>query len=76
MAKKKRVVHFVSYGMGGLVFDCYRKKYQEHIRSSNGQYFAKYSKPEPLRHADLRKITCPECWKNILRMAVEFADKL
>ena len=76
MAKKKRVVHFASYGCGGLVFSCYAKEIASHLASSNGEYFVKYSKPDPLRRADLRQVTCPECWQNIQEMAVAFSDVL
>jgi hypothetical protein len=91
MAKKKpekREVHFSSYGVGGLRFECCNKEWRKHIASKNEtrerfsgvssgyRTVLTYSVPTPKVRANLRQVTCPECWKNILAMAVMFAENL
>ncbi len=67
MDKKKRVVHYKSDGTGGLCFPCYKGELRAYLDNN---------KPKPQCRTSLNQVTCPECWRNILDMAVEFAGDL
>jgi hypothetical protein len=58
-----RPVHYYASGGESLYFDCYL---QERGGTSSS---AKYAHSFPRRHTDLRKVTCPECWRQIGAMA-------
>ena len=84
MAKKKRVIHYRSYSH--FSFPCCQKEMQRHIDSSTETREAfggvstgyrmvlNYTTPSPQTRADLRQVTCPECWRNILAMALSFKE--
>jgi hypothetical protein len=60
-----RPVHYAAAGTLGLAFGCYYRDLNAHLadRGVEGGLRA------PLRHTDLRRVTCPECWGEIARMA-------
>jgi hypothetical protein len=61
---KGRRVHYVAHGMGGLLFDCYRREVRAHLDTP----LAEGRPGMPARHTDLRRVTCPECWRQIAAM--------
>ena len=82
----KRFTHYQSYSHFG--FDCLSRECKAYVNSkiehkerfsdisSGFRTVTKHTKPQPTVRADLRQVTCPECWKNILSMAIAFADNL
>jgi hypothetical protein len=72
-----RPVHYAAATTRGMVFSCYDRELQQHVDSGreDGARFRKvYSMPAPLRHTDLSKVTCPECWRAIAKMAQELVE--
>lgn len=81
-----RVVHYAAHGRGGLAFPCYfaelevwsadwkkvdaeKKRLYDAGRTRDGLDL-RGAVPMPLRHTDLRKVTCPKCWESIAGMLV------
>ena len=77
---KQRVVHYAAHGTSGVAFDCYHAEMKAHLDSS----YKVTPDPDPNRwsapktlyrlnppkgHTDLRRVTCPACWKEIRAMA-------
>ena len=80
---KLRPVHYAAHGSGGLAFRCYHRDLRAHLDSGTtvpavkrpGHFSAptrKYGRPTPLRHTDLSKVTCRECWAAIRKMALRW----
>jgi hypothetical protein len=71
-ARARRPVHYAGAGTNALAFDCFYRDLRAHANSGEpvGKYGSRrYPVPTPLRHTDLRRVTCAECWGTIRKMA-------
>lgn len=73
-----RPIHYAAHGRRSLAFDCFVAEVVEWEKGLidepgplPGWMQRKATTPYPRKTTDLSKITCPECWKEIRRMAKE-----
>ena len=71
-----RPTHYAAATTGGLAFKCFYRELRAHIESaydapSKGGTFTvqRHHLPRPKRHTDLRRVTCSECWYQIMAIA-------
>lgn len=81
--KRPTIIHYAGASKYGLAFECYRRELRRVVaqhqevkkRAKNWMEEHSLIKMEgdsyPKRHTSLDKVTCLECWQEIMRLAKE-----
>lgn len=73
-----RPIHYAAWGRRSLAFECYLEElaaWENSMEPRGGPVQPGWprplrpTKPAPKRSTDLQRVTCPDCWREIKRMA-------